>query len=178
MRRLLIGLAMLFGAEGTALACSCVAPSRDPAEIRSMAEDMARSGVALVEVEVLSGYDARRNVGERMRVRRLIAGSAPRTFRVARRGQPQSSMCDNEYRRGERGVMLLVPDRSGRRRGGGERQFGDRGNCTTYLLQAPGYREALIDAFRRKAAGRLPAADAGRTSGMGLAGLACSRLAA
>lgn len=177
MKRLLIGLAMLFGAEGTALACSCVAPSRDPAEIRSMAEDMARSGVALVEVEVLSGYDARRNVGERMRVRRLIAGSAPRTFQISRRGQPQSSMCDNEYRRGERGLMLLMPDRSRRRRGG-ERQFGDSGNCTTYLLQAPGYREALIDAFRRKAAGRLPAADAGRPSGMVLAGLACSRLAA
>ena len=152
MRRLLIGIAMFFGAESAALACSCLARPVDPVQLRALANEIAVGATALVEVDVRSGYEVRSRRGERMRVRRTFAGRAPREFRVARGDRPPSSaMCDVDYVAGSRPVMLIYPAERPRDRG--QAQFRDAGLCIAMYLHDARFRQMLVEAMRRRPAG-------------------------
>ncbi len=85
MKRMLIGLAMLVGAEGAAHACSCIPNAYDPVAERETANRLAGRVVALIEVEVVEGYNSVTRQGEVMRVRHIlhamcVTGSAPGTI--------------------------------------------------------------------------------------------------
>jgi hypothetical protein len=147
MRRALIALAFALAAaaETAAVACTCIMPPGDPAERQRLARETAERALALVEVEVLSGYDARRRRGERLRVRRTIAGKAPALVTAERRARPSSAACDLELRPGQRATILLYPPE--RRAAAGVYRVSE--SCTTYLLADAAFRAALVEAMRR-----------------------------
>lgn len=156
MKRMLIGLAMLVGAEGAAQACSCIPVSNDPAQMRALVDEIARDAVALVEVDVRSGYNARTRRGELMRVRQTYSGRVPRDFRIARERPPSSAACDVEYRAGSQPMVLLY--RAARATDRGQRQFRDGSLCVSMFLHNSEFRRMLIEAMRRPRS-------AGQTSG-------------
>ena len=147
MKKLLIGLAMLVGAEGAAQACSCMPLTGDPAQMRQLANELAQGAVALVDVDVRSGYNPRTRRGELMRVRQTVAGRAPRDFRIARQGAPSSAACDVEYQAGSNALVLLY--RADRPMVRGQRQFRDGGLCVSMFLHNAQFRQMLIEAMRR-----------------------------
>lgn len=147
MKKLLIGLAMLVGAEGAAMACSCMPLTGDPAQMRQMADEVAQGAVALVEVDVRAGYNPRTRLGELMRVRRTVAGRAPRDFRIARQRPPSSASCDVEYRTGSNALVVLY--RADRPMVRGQRQFRDGSLCVSMFLHNAQFRQMLIEAMRR-----------------------------
>ena len=150
MQRFLLALLLLFAAEGAALACSCDA-TRDPQELRRFARDSARDAIALVEVDVVSAYDALWKRGEKLRVRRTLAGRAPASIRVERLNPPEEASCDLQLRRGQRTLLILYPPRAGfvRRLLRGS-QHRVSGLCTAKLLVQPVFRAAVIAAIRRR----------------------------
>lgn len=146
IRRLLALLLMLAAVESAALACSCVPPPRDAAQRRALARDIATGALALVEVELVTPYE-RPGRGERLRVRRMLAGRAPALFYVERSGPPSSASCDIEFGRGVRSLVVLYPP---------EQPVNSRGphyrlaaSCVTYLLTDAAFRAALIREFGR-----------------------------
>src|SRR5687768_17494523 len=88
IRNLSIALCLLAGAETAASACSCRSQVRDEAARRSMAADIAKEASALVEVELATPYDPRTRRGERLRVRRVLAGRSGPTVDVERLRPP------------------------------------------------------------------------------------------
>ena len=147
MKRLLLALLLLFAAEGAALACSCDA-TRDPQELRRFARDSARDAIALVEVDVVSAYDPLWKRGEKLRVRRTLAGRAPASIRVERLNPPDEGSCDLQLRRGQRTLLILHPPRARRLFWGGQHRIS--GLCTAKLLVQPVFRAALIEGIRRR----------------------------
>jgi hypothetical protein len=147
MLRLLLPSLLLLGAEASALACSCRAPPRDPAARRALARDMARDAVALVEVRLIAPLNERRRRGERLRVLRTLAGSAPATFEVEWRGIPSSAACQEEFG-GYRRLVVLY--RSARGGGTSPPQFRVSNTCTNYLLGDAAMRAATVEAMRRR----------------------------
>ena len=65
-------------------------PSTDPVERRSHAREVARGALALVEAELVTPYDGRPGRGERLRVRRTLAGRAPARRRGGERSAPDA----------------------------------------------------------------------------------------
>lgn len=147
MKKLLIAAALLFGAEGVAQACSCLGLSEDTAQMRHLANEVARGAVALVEVDVRSAYNARTRRGELVRVRETFAGRVPRDFRIARAGPPSSAACHVEYEAGSQPMVLLY--RAERPTDRGQRQYRDAGLCVSMLLHNAQFRQMLIEAMRR-----------------------------
>lgn len=148
MRKLLIALGLLAGMESAAMACSCMPPPQDRAQMRDLANELAGGAVALVEVDVRSGFNARTRRGELLRVRQTLAGRAARDFRLARRGPPSGAMCDVEYQAGSRGLMLLY--RADRPIVRGQRQYRDGGLCASILLQNAELRQMVIEAMQNR----------------------------
>lgn len=152
MRRFLLPLLLLVAAETSALACSCIRPPTDPAQQRVHARQVARGALALVEVELDSPYDERLGRGERLRVRRTLAGRAPAVFEVERHHSPSSAACDVEFQRGTRTwVVLYAPQMRGR-----AIRYRVSASCTGYMLANAAFRTVLIVEMRRSR-GRSPA---------------------
>jgi hypothetical protein len=146
MRRFLIPLLLLVAAEGSALACSCIRPPTDPVQQRVHAREVARGALALVEVELVSAYDARRGRGERLRVRRTLAGRAPAVFEVERTHAPSSASCDMGFERGRRTwVVLYAPRMRGR-----TVRYRISASCTGYMLAGAAFRSELAAQMRRR----------------------------
>lgn len=146
MPRLLIPLLLLLAGEGAALACSCIRPPTDPAQQRVHAREAARGALALVEVELAAPYDARSNRGERLRVRRTLAGRAPALFEVERTHPPSSASCDVEFQRGARTwVVLYAPQMRGR-----AIRYRISATCTGYMLASAAFRAELAAQMRRR----------------------------
>ncbi|HEX8625945.1 MAG TPA: hypothetical protein VF782_12845 [Allosphingosinicella sp.] len=146
MPRLLLLLLLLLAGESAALACSCVPPPTDPEQIRVYAREVARGALALVEVELAAPYDARRGRGERLRVRRILAGRAPAAFEVERTHAPSSASCDVEFQRGARAWIVLYAPRM---RGGAVR-YRVSASCTGYMLANAGFRAELAAQMRSR----------------------------
>jgi len=147
MRRFLAALLILVAAESAALACSCMRTPSDPAQRRAMAREIATGALALVEVEVAAPYE-RPGRGERLRVRRTLAGHAPASFRVERNRTPSSAACDVEFSSEGRTLILLYPP---------AQPVNSRGpvyrvsaSCTTYMLADPAFRAELLRQWGRR----------------------------
>ena len=146
MRRFLLPLLLLVTAETSAFACSCIRPPTDPAQQRIHAREVARGALALVEVELVSPYDERLGRGERLRVRRTLAGRAPAVFEVERARAPSSASCDVEFqRRARTWVVLYAPQMRDR-----TIRYRISASCTGYMLAAPGFRAELAAQMRRR----------------------------
>lgn len=145
MRRFLLTLLLLLAAESSALASSCIRPPTDPAQQRVHAREVARGALALVEVELVSPYDARLGRGERLRVRRTLAGRAPALFEVERTHAPSSASCDMGFERGTRTwVVLCAPRMRGR-----TVRYRISASCTGYMLAGVAFRAELAAQMRR-----------------------------
>ncbi|HET9640598.1 MAG TPA: hypothetical protein VFP12_15470 [Allosphingosinicella sp.] len=145
MRRFLVPLLLLLAGEGAALACSCIRPPTDPAERRAHAREVARGALALVEVELVAPYDSRLG-GERLRVRRTLAGRAPAIFEVERPRPPSSAACDVEFARGTRTWVVLYAPRYSVRKV----VYRVSASCTGYMLAGAAFRAELAAQMRRR----------------------------
>src|SRR5688572_5715440 len=146
MRRLLLPLLLLVAAETSALACSCIRPPTDPAQRRAHAREVSRGALALVEVELVTPYDGRLGRGERLRVRRTLAGRAPALFEVERTHAPSSASCDVEFQRGARTwLVLYAPQIRGR-----VVRYRVSASCTGYMLAGAAFRAELAAQMRRR----------------------------
>jgi hypothetical protein len=135
----------LIALTGTAaLACSCVAPGTRE-EARAHAREVLKRAVAVVEVDVLAGYDQRLRRGEQVRVRRLLAGRAPKGFQVYRNGPPSSAACELGLNAGERRVLILYPPRT---RSWFGTYYGVHGLCSDFLVHRPYLTVTLQEARR------------------------------
>jgi hypothetical protein len=139
---------LFLAGESAALACSCRAPPTDPAARRTLARDLARDAVALVEVRLIAPLDQRRRRGERLRVLRTLAGSAPPTFEVEWRGIPSSAACQEEFGGGRPKLTMLY--RAAGASGTNPPRFRVSNTCTNYLLQDSALRVATVEAMRRR----------------------------
>jgi hypothetical protein len=146
MNRLLLVLLLFLAGEGAALACSCIRPPTDPAQQRTHAREIAKGAVALVEVELAAPYDERSGRGERLRVRRTLAGRAPAVFEVERHHAPSSASCDVEFERGIRTWLVLyaprIRDRTVRYR--------VSASCTGHMLAGAAFRSELAAQMGRR----------------------------
>lgn len=148
MKKLLLGLALILGAEGAAQACSCIPNAHDPVAMRELVDQFASRAVALVEVEVVAGFDPETRLGELVRVHRVLAGEAPAEFRIERGGRfPDPASCQTHYLAGERRYVLIFPPI--RPVSGGTPGFGDQGYCASFVLGAERLREMLIETMGR-----------------------------
>jgi len=144
MRHVFLALLLVAAAETAALACTCIAVPTDAGERRSLAQDVAQDAVALVEVELVTPFDAATGRGERLRVVSTLAGQAPAAFDVERDRAPSSAACDLEFRSGERVLVLLYPARQPGQ--GAAARFRLADSCLTHLLADLPFRNALITA--------------------------------
>ncbi|HEX9964774.1 MAG TPA: hypothetical protein VGB04_07305 [Allosphingosinicella sp.] len=146
MPRLLLLLLLFLAGESASLACSCIRPPTDPAQQRTHARQVARGALALVEVELVAPYDQRLGRGERLRVRRTLAGRAPAAFEVERHHAPSSASCDVEFQRGARTwVLLYAPQMRG-----GAIRYRVSASCTGYMLADAAFRAELAARMRRR----------------------------
>ncbi len=147
MRHLLLGLALIASAEGAALACSCLAPGTRE-QSRAMAREAVAEASAIVEVEVLSEYDARSRRGEQVRVLRTLFGRAPATFGIERNHPPSSASCDLGLTRGERRVLILYPANARGARPCGSARI--HGLCSDTLVNGPDFLAMTLEEARRR----------------------------
>jgi hypothetical protein len=148
MWRLIVAVLAMLGAERAAIACSCVPPSGE-AEERALAEQLAQGAVAYVEVDVLSSYDAGRRIGEHVRVRRTLAGWAPKTFRLSHTAQPFSGSCEQFLKAGSRALLVLYPVAEQGPRP--QSIYTAGGVCTSALTRSfPVLRDTLVAAINRR----------------------------
>jgi len=142
MKRIALAMGALLMLESAALACSCLGTD-DPVELRRIATESAEGAIALVEAEALTSFAAT-GKGERMRVVRTLAGSAPAEFTIARRKNPSSASCDVLYEVGERALIVLYPPTGPVK---APHEFRTSGLCAVHMLDRPIFRDALIDAI-------------------------------
>ena len=149
--RLLLVLLLLLGAATGAWACSCVGP--DDVEPRQWAQDALRGAAAIVEVDVVSSYGGFWRGGERVRVRRLLAGSAPSRFEIYRERAPLGPACDHQLFAGDRHVLILYPVRSPDLRlwGWWRPRYRIQSSCDAAILRSPRHFAALVrEAAKRR----------------------------
>ena len=142
MKLWIAAAAALLTVPTSALACSCLATS-DPVELRNMAPEAAKGAIALVQVETLVPFHESQSAGDRMRVVRTLAGSAPSEFRVLRGHFPSSASCDLLFERGQRGTVILYPAATA----GADADlptYRISGLCTGFLLEQPVFRDEII----------------------------------
>lgn len=134
---LLLAALVIATADGVAYACSCLSTD-DPAELREYAAEAAKGAVAIVEADVVTGF--RSGHGERMVVRRTLAGRAPSRFQVLRGRSPSGAACDDLYRVGERRTVILYPAKTAK---GRLPTYRTPSICTAALLAKPVFRNAV-----------------------------------
>lgn len=146
MLRFLLPLLVLLAGESAALACSCRAPPTDWMERRVEVLQTAEGALALVEVEVLAAYDERLAHGERVQVRRTLAGRARTFFEVERRRPPNSTACDVELQPGQRVFALLYEARFPAT--APEKRYRISDLCTALRLRDKKFRRQLVQRMR------------------------------
>ena len=144
MRSLIIAAALLVAVPSAALACSCI-NTDDPVELRRFAADAANGAVALVEAEALTSFEATRT-GERMRIVRTFAGTAPAQFTIERGPTPSSASCDVLYNVGDRALVILYPAESS---SSAAPVYRTSGLCTVHMLDKPVFRDELVRRMSR-----------------------------
>jgi hypothetical protein len=149
MRFILLALCLLIGLESAAYACSCRGSPRDEAARHALATRIASETTALVEVELVSPYDPRTGRGEKLRVRRVLAGRAGPIVEVERLRRPQSAACDIVFHVGSRRVIAIQPPLHPEK---GRPLHRVGSSCTALLLADPETRKAVIAAMRRPSA--------------------------
>jgi hypothetical protein len=145
MKHLALVAAALLTTETAALACSC-APAETQAELKRYGTEIGKKAVALVEAEALTAYE-RRGRGERMRVIRTLAGTAPAEFRIERGEHASSASCDLLYRVGQRATVILYPT------GATDSDlpvYRTAGLCTAQFVDEPAFRDAVIRALNAR----------------------------
>lgn len=147
MRFLFLALWLLIGLESAASACSCRGQPRDESERQALAARIAKESTGLVEVELVSPYDPRTGRGERLRVRRVLAGRAGKIVEVERLRRPQGAACDMVFHAGGRRIVALQPALHPEK---GRPLHRVGSSCTALLLADPATREAVIAAIRRR----------------------------
>ena len=135
---LLLATLAVLAADGVAYACSCMTTD-DPAQLREFAGEAANRAIALVDAEALTAFQ-HGGSGERMAVRRTLAGSAPSEFQVERGPMPSSASCDDLYQVGQRKIVILYPARTA---AGAIPVYRTSGLCTNLLLDKPTFRDAV-----------------------------------
>jgi hypothetical protein len=111
MRKIVLGLMLIAGVEGAALACSCIPPGA-PEQSRGFAREALQGVTAIVEAEAVSDYRPG-GQGEEVRVLRTLFGSVPQTVRLERREHASSASCDLLLGKGQRKVLMLSPAAGG-----------------------------------------------------------------
>ena len=134
---LLVGIAAL-AVEAAAIACSCMATD-DPGQLRQFAADAAEGAVALVEAEALTAFDPASG-GERVVVRQVLAGDAPKEFRIERGPLASGASCDNLFEVGQRRLIILYPSADAGRT---DAVYRPSSMCTDLLLDKPIFRDAV-----------------------------------
>jgi hypothetical protein len=141
--RYLILIAGLLAAASPALACVCSPPETE-AQKSEIAERIARTAIAIVDVEQESGMDWESMRGETYRVVKTHAGAAPQTFELVRNfsrgpdGKVQMGMtsCDEVPPPDRRTtVVLYSTDQPGKFRIGG--------TCDHLFVNTPGGIDAV-----------------------------------
>ena len=145
MRYLLLALCLLAGLESAASACSCRGQPVGDAERRALAARIASEATALVEVDLVSPYDPKSRRGERLRVRRVLAGQAGPRIEVERLRPPYSAACDLVFPPGYRRVVLLHPPLHPEK---GRPLQRVSSSCTALILADPAMQKAVIAAMR------------------------------
>jgi hypothetical protein len=140
MRHVLVALALLAGAEGAALACSCI-PPMPPEQARDIAREAVQGAVAIVEAEAISGYRPG-GPGEQVRVHRILFGHAPQLLHIQRSDFASSASCDLLLTVGERKVLILE-----RGEGGAYRM---QSLCSDYLASEEYLPVTLEEAARAR----------------------------
>ena len=143
MRKWLFGMMLIAAAETAALACSCIAPGT-PEQSRGLARDAVRNAIAIVEVDVISGYRLG-SIGEQVRVRRVLWGRAPHDFGIERRAFASSASCDLLLAQGQRKVLILYPAATGR-----HRRFTIQNLCSDFLVSNRGHLAVTLQEARRR----------------------------
>ncbi|HET7708761.1 MAG TPA: hypothetical protein VFK50_04400 [Sphingomicrobium sp.] len=147
--RYLIMIGGLLAAASPALACVCSPPETD-AQKSEIAERIARTSVAVADVEQESGMDWESMRGETYRVVKIHVGEAPARFELARSfsrgpdGKVQMGMtsCDEIPPPGRpTTVILYSTDMPGKLRIGG--------TCDHMFVNMPGGIEAVRAAVRQ-----------------------------
>lgn len=145
MRKFLIGLSLILGVEAAALACSCMAPE-SPEKSRPIAREVVKTAIAIVEVDVLSEYRMG-GPGERVRLRRTLFGTAPKTFTIDRGPSASSASCDLLLNKGQRKVLILSKPAGNRLTG---HRFRIQNLCSDYLTSDRGYLAVTLQEARRR----------------------------
>ena len=146
MNKAMAGLALALAAETAAMACSCVAP--EPLQrSRAAAREAVGGAAAVVEVDVISGYDPSWRQGERLRVRQVLFGRAPRTLEVYRVSAPSSAACDLELGPQQRRTLIIYPAQS---RFPWRPRYRIQSLCSAYLTDPPYLPITLQEARRRR----------------------------
>jgi hypothetical protein len=146
MRAIFLAPLLLLGMEAAALACSC-APADTPEQSRDEARQLLTGAVAIVEADILAGYDREQRRSEQVRVAKTLWGKAPRTFQIDRARMPNSAMCDIELAPGKKRVLILYP---GRRGPAGARRYMVQNLCADYLVSDPRYLPITLQEARRR----------------------------
>lgn len=149
MKSWMIAAIAVLAAPSAAIACSCLY-TEDPQELRRLATEVAPAAVALVEAETTLTYAESNGAGDRMRVIRTLAGSAPAEFRVERGPFPSSASCDQLYENGQQALLILY---SPSQPAAGEPTFRISGLCTAGLLQQAPYRDEVIRLMQARSSG-------------------------
>ena len=143
-----LAAAVALAVPSAALACSCMY-TEDPVELRALAKDSVPNAVALVEAETILTFQESNGAGDRMRVTKLLAGSASGEFRVQRGNLPSSASCDQLYDKGQRAIMILYPASP---TASGEASYRISGLCTAGLLAQPAFRDEVERLIGRRSA--------------------------
>lgn len=126
------------GLGSAAIACRCISTD-DPEKLRQFANEIAKDAVAVVEAETITAYSPSAG-GERMRVTRVVAGTAPKEFRVERGDQPSFTSCDLLYAVGQRDVIILYS--ASRHETAPTYRTSDM--CTNVLIDKPVFRDEVV----------------------------------
>ena len=127
--------------EAPALACSCLTTD-NPVELERLAGELAKGAVALVNVEVVSGYNRTTGEGEVLRVTQILAGDAATSFRVPRVSPPFSASCDLDLVAGQSETLILYPTAG--QSPSALPAYRISGLCTDHLLDNPQFRGMMI----------------------------------
>lgn len=142
-------IAGLLATATPALACVCSPPETE-AQKREIAERIARTAIAIVDVEQVSGLDWEAMRGETYRVIKTHVGAAPESFELAREfsrgpdGKVQMGMtsCDEVPPPGHRTTTVLyATDTPGKFRTGS--------TCDQYFVNLPGGIDAVRAALAK-----------------------------
>ena len=141
--RIWIAVVAALAFESAAIACSCMATD-DPVRLRELAANAAQGAVAIVEAETLSEFHPG-GPGERLAVRRVLAGHAPQRIQIERGPMASGASCDDLFSLGQRKLVILYRTPAS--------TYHVSNLCISLLLDKPVFRGAVTDVIDGKARG-------------------------